>query len=159
MRGVPVTGEGIGPERAQRRRSWPNRAGILETGADTDTVDWYADLADPPPNGTVVRHREPFGERIDERIAWFRGLLKTLEQIRGVTAPITPEAPCGIVLTPGIPARGLAAAADRFPRAIDALPNRLAEFPGGIQLRVTPEAWLHADAYAVSVQEVLEEKD
>lgn len=159
VRGVPVIGGGIRPEGAKRRRSWPNRAGILETGAAADSVDWYADLADSPPNGKVVSHSAPFGDRIDDRVAWLRQLLKTLGQIRGVAVPIAPEAPCCIVLTPGVPAHRLAAAAHQFPGAIVALPERFAEFPGGIQLRVTPEAWLHADAYAVSVQEVLEEKD
>lgn len=155
VRGVPVVGEAV----AQRRRCWPNRAGILESGDDADTVDWYADLADPPPNGTLQRHGASIPGNVGERIAWLRRLMKALEQIRGVSSPIWPDAACGIVITPGIHADRRAPAMKRFPGAIAAVPEHLGEFPGGIQLRVTPEAWLHADAYAVTVQELLEEKD
>ncbi len=159
LRGVPVAGHAFSSDRASRRRSWPNRAGICETGAPSDTVDWHTDLAEAPPHGDIVRHGTSIPGGIDERTAWFLRMLKSLEQIRGVTSPIATEAPCGILLTPGVPAHRLAAAVRQFPGAIDVLPARLAEFPGGIQLRMTPEAWLHADAYAGTVREVLEEKD
>lgn len=158
VRGVPVSDRALDPITTARRRCWPNRAGLLEPGAATDTVDWYADLADAPPHGNVVQHNQPTPGDVSKRLAWFHTLLKSLSQIRGVTVPVRPETPCGIVLTPGIPGSRLSAVSQRFPRAIDVLPERLGEFPGGLQLVVTGEAWLHAEAYAVTVRNVLKEK-
>jgi len=158
VRGVPMTSAALDPNDVTRRRCWPNRAGILERGGPADTVDWYADLAEEPPNGRSKVHRGPTPGDLAQRLTWFRTLLKSLSQIRGVTVPVRPEAPCGIVLTRGVAASTMVTGSQPFLGAIDVLPERLGEFPGGIQLVVTGEAWLHADAYAVTVQNMLKGK-
>lgn len=144
LRGVPVaTGDG-----SERVREWPNRAGILERGSAEDRVLWNPGLAPKPLHGNI----QPVGGSelvdFDDRLVWFRGLLRRLAQLRGVSVPIEPEALCGIVLTRGKDRASLTDLAHRFPEAVSALPRRLAEFPGGVQLALTDYAWTMADQYA-----------
>ena len=158
LRGRPIVGDAKDPGAAARHRWWPNRAGILETGTPADTVHWHTTLAPEPPDGVQVRHGKSHPADLDARLGWFRALLKTLVQTRGVDAPIPPEAACCIILTPGVESATLALGRDRFPGAIDYLPRRLGEFPGGLQLVMTDEAWRHAEAYAGAVQDVVNGK-
>lgn len=156
--GVPIASESLAQGATSRHRAWPNRAGILESGEPTDTVHWYSALAIEPPEGVVVTHGSSTPPDLDDQLAWLHELIKGLSQIRGVVAPIRPEALCCIILTPGIDSVALAPSINRFPGAIDAVPTHLGEFPGGLQLVVTEEAWRHPEAYAGTVRAVLSGK-
>ena len=158
VRGVPIIDDELVASAPDRRRSWPNRAGILEQGSPVDVVDWQAELAPDPGEGRIVRHGGPTPSDFAERLTWFRRFLKSLVQVGGVSVPIEPEGLCGIVMTRGVGGDRIAAARALHPGSLTLLPRRLGEFPGGLQLKLTGEAWAQLEAYAGAVRDVLNGK-
>ena len=158
VRGVPIVDDELLASTPDRRRSWPNRAGILEQGSPADVVDWQTELAPDPGEGRIVRHGGPTPSDFIERLAWFRRFLKSLVQVGGVSVPVEPEGLCGIVMTRGVGGDRIAAAQALHPGSLMLLPRRLGEFPGGLQLKLTGEAWAQPEAYAGAVRDVLNGK-
>ena len=147
------------PSHARRIREWPNRLGIAEHGGATDVVVWHRDLLARAPEASDVRCVGALVDPNDlaERTRWFQKLLKRLEQIRGVTSYVQPEAPCGILLTPGITRGRLRSIPDAFAPGIASLEEVLPEFPGGLQLRLTDLGWARAQEYAEVIEHLLRE--
>ncbi|MGI9666236.1 MAG: hypothetical protein ACR2N2_03925 [Acidimicrobiia bacterium] len=154
VRGVPL--EFDLPEGATRCRSWPNRLGLLEAGSASDEVEWHSELAQPPEDGTISSVGRPdlqASRELPQRTRAFRRLLKSLAQIPGVELTAFPDAMCAIILTPGVPAERKAGI--RYPSGVEPVPERLGEFPGGLQLRVDDSEWQRFDRYAATVQQLL----
>lgn len=139
-----------------RVRHWPNMAGYLETGHDNDIVVWQPSLATEP-KARVVISAVQRGSDTNDRTTFLNKLMKRLERHRGVMRVCKPAAARGIVYSPGVAASHIDGLARRFPRAITRTPSRLSEFPGGLCLTITSEAWADPDAFAESVDELVGE--
>jgi hypothetical protein len=154
-------------------REWPNRLGIRESLRDDDTVAWYPGLAARPDRGTIVRvdltgalllgdhtAEGPAGlddHDIDVRTRWLRSLVHRIEQTPGHRSAAPIVSPCGIVLTPGRTAVRAAESAS-WGSAFEPCPNRLGEFPGGIQIAITEASWRRRDAYAGFVTAIIDQQ-
>lgn len=155
MGGIPVV-DAVTSSAAPRIREWPNRLGVLEDGETGDTVRWYPELAPPPTTGVVMASQldgspDSAGERpTSQRTQWLQSLVRSAEQTPGVRRIRTPIGAATILLTPGA---GVAHMDTGHPwgPALAAVPNRLGEFPGGLQLAVTDRVWEHRDEYAEAV--------
>lgn len=151
--GHPV--DALVPKGSRRVREWPNRLGVREEGVDADIVMWYGDLATAPIVGDVHAVRASVRVDHEERRRWLDHLLRHLEQQQGIVPAGGTLAPCGVVLTPGIPRDQLLSFSDEWPSADPILPAHLIEMPGGIQLTVTDEVWERRDQYAEDVVELV----
>jgi len=143
------------PADTMRIRSWPNLGGVLESGTAADLVAWWPSLAEEPHTGQVVQLDTETPWKIWERTRFLCDLLKSLEQIRGVAAACTPQAPRAILYSSGVPSHDLHSFQARFHGSLEVVPDRLAEFPGGLCATVSPKAWLQKDAYAEALEELL----
>ncbi len=110
-----------------------------------ESPNWWGRTEEPPPGAVVLDRRtdesalvaslpaapEDWSEQVDEA----RRFAKSLRQIAGLhLAHGAPEAPWFVVLQPQ-PARAVVAAMDGVDGCVaTALPEHLAEFPGGIRL-------------------------
>lgn len=154
---VPVAvGEGD-----TRVREWPNRLGILETGRADDRVRWHRDLTAIEPDGqwTCRPQSGPDEPEMAKRTKWFVKLLKRLEQTPGVTAHTVPEAPCAILLTPGIGIERLRHLDRSFSGEVQSLARILPEFAGGLQLRLSEAVWARRQEYAEAIERLLREDE
>ncbi|HSJ71576.1 MAG TPA: hypothetical protein VLA29_08035 [Acidimicrobiia bacterium] len=151
--GHPV--DALVPKGSRRVREWPNRLGVCEEGVEADIVMWYGDLAPAPSVGDVHPVKASVQADHEERRRWLDHLLRQLEQHRGVVPAGGALAPCGVVLTPGIPRDRLLTFSDEWPSADPVLPTHLIELPGGIQLAVTDEVWERRDQYAEDIVELV----
>jgi hypothetical protein len=147
--GHPV--DALVPTESRRIREWPNRLGVREHGVAADIVMWYGDLAPAPNVGTVRAVRTSVQPDHEERRRWLEHLLRQLEQHRGIVPAGGVLAPCGVVLTPGIPRDRLVTFSHEWPSADPILPTHLIEMPGGIQLAITDEVWERRDQYAEDI--------
>lgn len=161
VRGLPVDAAITGP--AERVREWPNRLGRMEPATNGDRLHWYPEIAERPSldaiafdlGGRPIDEHESFASRasIEERTRWLASLVRSISQVRGVRAAAPIAAPCGIVLTPtGLPPTFRDAL---WGSALAPIPRQLGEFPGGIQLAVTPTMWSRRDAYAEAVTAII----
>ncbi len=144
VRGIPI--QIPRPDGRQAVREWPNRAGRLEPFHGDDVVRWDRRLA-PEPRSHLVLGR---GEATDvavlkEMQPWFDRFIRSLEQFRRVIRATPSETPRAILLTPRVPI-------GEVPAGVKPLPQRLGEFPGGIQITLDPDSWHHRDAYADDVR-------
>ncbi len=149
----PVTGMLQGD--TLRIRSWPNLGGVLEPGTAEDVVVWWPCLAKEPDVGNVLRLDALVASNVEERTQFLVGLLKRLGQNRGIAAACTPQAPRAILYTFGIPRPEIQMFEMLFPGALSLTPRRLAEFPGGLSITVTPGAWLQREMYAETLNDLL----
>lgn len=144
VRGVPIRITLAEGHRAVRE--WPNRAGRLEPFRDDDIVRWDRQLAPQPQAAHILGRGEPTAvETLSAMQPWFDRFIRSLEQIRRVIRATPSETPRAILLTPRDPNREL-------PRGVESLPKRLGEFPGGIQITLSPDSWHQRDAYAHDVR-------
>ena len=161
VRGLPVDSAVDVP--AERVREWPNRLGHIEPASEGDRIHWYPELAARPPleaiafdlGGQPCDEGAPVStdESIEERTRWLGSLIRSISQVRGVRAAAPVAGPCGIVLTPtGLPPTFDVA---QWGSALAPIPRRLGEFPGGIQLAVTPTVWSRREAYAEAVNAII----
>jgi hypothetical protein len=129
-------------------REWPNIAGRLEPARDGDVVRWCRSLAPEPPQGTVVARGEPAEPGlVVEMRQWLLKFARRLMQMPGVSIAASPDTPRIILLTP----HGLKNEADR-PEGIDRVPERLAEFPGGLVLTMDERTFEDRTEYADAVE-------
>lgn len=181
VRGIPV--DRAAPPTSIVVREWPNRLGICETARPGDVVRWYPDLADPPvhhdaetidliPLDLTGRPRDPsLTADLALRTAWLRDIVGAAGQRPGFAVAHPVVAPCAIVLTPGAAPRPAVSEPGAVPSGtapfgtkpsgawgptLSAVPRRLAEYPGGVQLVVTASVWARRDAYAVAVERTLD---
>lgn len=126
-----------------------------------DLVRWHRDLTAIEPDGVWTQNPESGADVNDlmHRTRWFVKLLKRLEQIPGATAYTKPQAPCGILLTPGIAPNRLDAIEPVFQNDVKPLAEILPEFPGGLQLRLSETGWARREEYAEAIELLLREDE
>ncbi len=134
-------------------REWPNIAGRLEAPTSDQIVRWHRSLAPPPPCGVVL----PRGASVDDALlaemrTWVTKFARSLEQLPGVTVATSGDSTRALLLTP----RGVFRHSD-LPRGIDPVPERLAEFPGGVVLTMDETSFGHRAEYADAVEAIIEE--
>lgn len=153
--GVPL--EETIPGGVVRVRHWPNLCGYLEGGNDRDVVVWWPSLAPAPHADAIVTAGPAHVQDTKNRTTFLDGLIKGLEQHRGVSRVCSPDAARVILYTPGIESTHIDRVARRFPGAIYKTPERLSEFPGGVCLSVTPEVWDDPNEFSGSVDTLIGE--
>lgn len=169
LRGTPILDASL-DTRVVRRREWPNRLGVCESGAGADSVRWYPELAPPPPTGRITelgidgQPRQPDGAGQHSashaaRTEWLRNLVRSASQHRGVSVAGRVRGPACVLLTPrGAPVPSPSAPTSvRSPwgLALGPVPAHLGEFPGGLQLAVTDIVWGRRDEYAAAVSDMI----
>jgi hypothetical protein len=150
VRGVPVR---VGHDDPVRW-SWPNRLGVCESDREIDIVLWRSELAPRPDRGRIEQSDPSIVDptTLSDRLRWFRSLLKRLDQHRGVSPLGAIDAPAAIVMTrAGVP---LDTRFGTLSGAVEPVPARLGEFPGGVQLALTDLAWRQRDQYAALVESI-----
>ncbi|MCZ7533110.1 MAG: hypothetical protein M5U23_06865 [Acidimicrobiia bacterium] len=144
VRGIPI--QFPLPDGHRAVREWPNRAGRLEPFHAGDVVRWDRQLAPEPRSPDVLaRGASADPALLEEMQPWFGRFIRSLEQIRRVIRATPSETPRAILLTPRNPTGDL-------PPGVERLPERLGEFPGGIQITLSADWWHHRDAYADDVR-------
>ncbi|KAA3636326.1 MAG: hypothetical protein DWP92_09675 [Armatimonadetes bacterium] len=144
IRGIPVPIPLAEDQRAVRE--WPNLAGRLEPLQAGHVVRWDRRLAPEPHSQEVLARGEATDVALlEEMQPWFDRFIRSLEQIRRVIRAAPSETPRAILLTPRNPVGDL-------PSGVEAVPRRLGEFPGGIQITLGPDSWQQRDAYADDVR-------
>lgn len=134
-------------------REWPNIAGRLEPGQDSDVVRWCRSLAPEPQQGRVMARGVVVDEgHLDEMRRWLTKFARALTQIPGVALTTPTDTPRVVLLTP----RGVASRSD-LPNGIDPITPRLAEFPGGVVLTMDEQSFESRAEYADAVESILRE--
>ena len=145
------------PRSLVRIRHWPNIGGYLERGDPDDIVAWAPYLAESPIEGRVLQIGPPDNGERPKRLQFLHRLIKRLEQHQGVVATHRPRSARTIVYTPGVPNDMLMPISQQFPHAVEPVPERLTEFPGGLVLTVTSGVWTDPEGFARSLDETLRE--
>ena len=151
VRCLPV--ESPVPKDATVVREWPNLAGRLEPPAATDIVRWSIGSAPKPRVGVLV----PRGDKVNsallrEMTKWMTSFARSLTQIAGVTLAAPSETPRCLILSPN----GVVGRTD-LPVGMRPVPERLAEFPGGIVLSMSERSFQRRKEYAEAVATIIGE--
>ncbi|NHZ70495.1 MAG: hypothetical protein GWP18_02510 [Proteobacteria bacterium] len=143
------------PPHIVRVRHWPNIGGCLENGGSDDVVVWSPSLAEAPGTGWVVPMDHPAQDDLAARIRLLHFIIKRLEQHRGVDGADRPPSARTVMYTPGVSDDDLAPVTRRFPGAIQRVPARLSEFPGGLVLTVTQDVWNDPEGFSSTLDEAM----
>jgi hypothetical protein len=136
------------PDHTTVVREWPNLAGRFEPTTGGGLVRWNRSLAPPPPSGAQIAWGET-DRFVDpaEGLPWFRRFIRTLEQHRGVVIATPTETMRAIVLTPwGVDDT------KTLPPGLTPVPEKYAEFPGGVVITVDAGGWDQHRSYAEEIQ-------